>query len=52
MAPWTVKKQGKKWAIVKKTTGKTVGHSVSKAKAMSSVRARYHAEAGGKFTKT
>jgi len=39
--PWTVKKSGNKWAIVKKTTGKTVGISTSKAKANASVRARY-----------
>ncbi len=39
--PWAVKKQGNRWAIVKKTTGKVVGHSDSKAKAQASVRARY-----------
>jgi hypothetical protein len=39
--PWTVKKQGKGWAIVKSDTGKVVGHSTSKKKAQASVRARY-----------
>lgn len=42
--PWIVKKQGKKWVIVKKTTGEVVGHSDSKEKAEASVRARYASE--------
>lgn len=42
--PWIVRKSGKKWAIVKKTTGEVVGHSTSKAKAQASVRARYASE--------
>ena len=49
--PWAVKKAGKKWAIVKITTGEVVGYSKSKAKARASVRARYASEAkrlGGK----
>ena len=32
--------KGKGWAIVNKATGKTVGHSTSKAKAQASARAR------------
>jgi hypothetical protein len=39
--PWGVRKEGNKWAIYRKDTGKTVGHSTSKAKAEGSVRARY-----------
>jgi uncharacterized protein GlcG (DUF336 family) len=39
--PWTVKKSGDKWAIVRADTGKVVGHSTSKEKALASVRARY-----------
>jgi hypothetical protein len=44
--PWTVKKGtgSKPWKIVKKTTGKVVGSSASKAKAEASVRARYASE--------
>jgi hypothetical protein len=41
--PYTIRKgTGKKpYKIVKKTTGKIVGSSTSKAKAKASVRARY-----------
>ena len=39
--PWGVKKQGKGYAIIRKDTGKVVGHSTTKAKAQASVRARY-----------
>lgn len=40
--PWTVKKaRGPGYDIVKKDSGKKVGHSTSKAKAQASVRARY-----------
>lgn len=40
--PYSVRKNPKGgWDIVKKTTGKKVGHSISKAKAEASVRARY-----------
>lgn len=39
--PYKVVKQGAKYAIVNKDTGKTVGHSETKAKAEASVRARY-----------
>lgn len=43
--PWNVKKSsGGGYDIVKKTTGKKVGHSTTKAKAEASVRARYAAE--------
>lgn len=44
--PWAVKKQGGKWVIYRKDTGKVVGHSTSKAKAEASVRARYAATHG------
>ena len=44
--PWAVKKQGKKWVIIRADTGKVVGHSTSRAKAMGSVRARYAATGG------
>jgi hypothetical protein len=39
--PYEIKKQGARYAIVNKDTGKTVGHSDTKAKAEASVRARY-----------
>lgn len=42
--PYTVRKQGNKWQIIKKTTGEVVGTSTSKAKAQASVRARYAGE--------
>ncbi len=38
--PYSIKKQGSKWAI-KKKGGKTVGQSNTKEKAKSSIRARY-----------
>lgn len=39
--PYRIKKQAKgKYAIVNKTTGKTVGHSSSKTKAQKSITAR------------
>lgn len=45
--PWTIRKNARGgWDIVKKTTGKVVGHSDSKTKAVASVRARYAAEGG------
>jgi hypothetical protein len=45
--PYEVKKQGGQWAIIRKTDGKVVGHSDSKAKAEASVRARMAGEHGG-----
>ena len=42
--PYAVKRQGKKWAIVRKTDGKVVGTSDSKKMAEASVRARMRAE--------
>ena len=39
--PWKVKKAKSGYDIVKSDTGKKVGHSTTKAKAMASVRARY-----------
>lgn len=39
--PYTIRKQDGKWKIIKKTTGKVVGTSDTKAKAQASVRARY-----------
>ena len=42
--PWVAKKRGNKVAIIKKTTGETVGHSDSMEKAMGSIRARYMSE--------
>lgn len=46
--PYTIKKQDRKWAIVRKTDGKVVGTSDSKAKAEASVRARLAGEHGWK----
>jgi hypothetical protein len=44
--PWSVKKGkgSRPWKIVKNTTGKVVGTSTSRRKALSSIRARYAAE--------
>lgn len=39
--PWSVQKQGERWAIVRSDTGEVVGHSDSKEMALASVRARY-----------
>jgi len=41
------KGSGRPWKIVKKSTGETVGSSVTKAQAESSVRARLASEHGG-----
>lgn len=49
--PYNVRKSGKKYAIVNKKTGKTVGKSTSKKKAQSSVRARLAGEHGWKPAK-
>lgn len=44
--PWSIKKGtgSRPWKIVKDKTGKVVGSSVSRRKALSSIRARYAAE--------
>jgi hypothetical protein len=49
--PWSVKKSGKGYAIIKPGEhNKVVGHSTSKEKAEASVRARYAAmNARGEF---
>lgn len=45
--PWKTQRIGiRNYAIVRKDTGKVVGHSTSKAKAEASVRARYAATKG------
>ena len=51
--PWAVRKEkgGKPYKIVKKTTGRVVGSSKTKAAAQASVRARYAAEGGYKMGK-
>lgn len=46
--PYTIKKVGSKYKIIRKTDGKTVGTSDTKAKAQASVRARYAGEYGKK----
>ena len=43
--PYSIRKQGPVYVIVKKDTGKAVGHSSSKQKAEASIRARYAGEA-------
>jgi hypothetical protein len=48
--PYKIVKRGNKFAIVKKSTGETVGTSTSRAKAESSARARMGAEHGWKPT--
>lgn len=42
--PYQIKKQGRRWLIVRKADGKVVGRSYSRAKAEASVRARYAGE--------
>lgn len=49
--PYSVRKSGKGYAIVKSKTGKVVGHSSSKAKAQASIRARNAGAHGWKGTK-
>lgn len=44
--PYSVRKAGDRWAIVRKTDGKVVGRSDTKAQAQASVRARMAAEGG------
>ena len=39
--PWKVVKDKQKFKIVNVQTGKTVGHSTTRRKALASVRARY-----------
>jgi hypothetical protein len=39
--PWSVRKDGDRWAIVKSNTGEVVGYSDTYEKAMAAVRARY-----------
>jgi hypothetical protein len=46
--PFKVRKHGSKYAIVRKDTGKTVGTSTSKKKALASIRARYAGSKEGK----
>jgi hypothetical protein len=38
--PYTARKQGRRWAIVRTDTGKVAGYSRSKAKAQASARIR------------
>jgi len=49
--PYKVSKSGKGYRIVNKKTGKTVGHSKTKAKAQASVRARNAGANGWKPSK-
>ena len=44
--PWGVKKENDKWLIYRKDSGKVVGHSDSKEKAMKSVAVREQASKG------
>lgn len=39
--PWTVRKRGSGWVVVKKTTGKVASRHKTKAKAQASIRARH-----------
>jgi len=49
--PYKIVPSGGKFAIVNTDTGKTVGHSSTRAKAQSSIRARLAGEHGWKGTK-
>lgn len=42
--PYSIRKHGDKYDIIKKDTGKKVGTSDSRAKAEASIRARYAGE--------
>jgi len=46
--PYAVRKSGSRYAIINRDTGKVVGHSTTKAKAMASIRARWAGEKKGK----
>lgn len=52
--PYKVEKRSgpRPWKIINLDRNEVVGSSTSKEQAQSSVRARYHAEGGGKFTRT
>lgn len=49
--PYSIRKSNGKYKIIKKKTNKVVGTSDSKDMAMKAIAARYHVEAGGKFTR-
>ena len=51
MSPAGVRKQGNRYAIVDKATGKVKGHSTSRAKAQASANARNAARHGWKPTR-
>ena len=44
--PYDIKKQGNKFAIIKRSTGKVVGHAKTRADAAASIRARMAGEHG------
>lgn len=46
--PYSVRKQGNKWAIIKDDTGEVVGHSDSESMAKKSIAARYANEGSRK----
>lgn len=46
--PYSIRKRGNKYEIIKKDTGEVVGRSTSRAKAEASVRARMAGEHGWK----
>ncbi len=49
--PYGLRKEGGKWAIIRRDTGKVVGHSNSQEKARASIRARLAGEHGWKPSK-
>lgn len=49
--PYHILKKGNLWCVYNKQTGEKRGCSPTREKAISHMRALYHAEAGGKFTK-
>lgn len=46
--PYSIRKRGTKFEIVRKDTGKVVGTSTSRAKAQASIRARHAGEGKGR----
>lgn len=49
--PYAIRKVGSKFCVFNKDTGDKKGCSPTRAKAEAHMRAMYHAEHGGKFTK-
>ena len=49
--PYKMVKRGDKYCVINKDTGESKGCSDTRSKGLAHMRALYHAESGGKFTK-